>query len=367
MKVNFLLGSLIFRKKRTGVHLYYYNLLKHYAKDYDDFIVSVYNKKINVNTLVDKCFQNNVKYSHKFVRLLMYFIPAELFWGRADIYVCDGISPITLFKSKRVFVIHDLMVYLYPENYSFIKKLYLKYFFSKVDKADRIIAVSKQTKNDLVNILNVDENKVNIVYNGVEKIPIHDEAINLKVDINKKYLFYIGDFRKHKNVLSAIKAYKRYISKNNDELFFYIAGNQNGREYDALMTYVKDNALLNKVVFLGYVTESEKVYLYKHAFAFMFVSLYEGFGVPIIESMLYETPVITSNCSSMAEIAVDNSAILVDPNNIEEIAMAIESLNDGSIRKQIIEAGKNIAMQYSWDNAYKKFRYVLSSIGEINE
>ena len=364
MRINFLLGSLMFRKNRTGVHLYYYNLLKRFVSDCDKCVISAYDSKNDINEYVDECFWGKVKFSHKIVRILMYLIPAECFWGKSDIYVCDGISPVTLFKSKRIFVIHDLMVYMYPENYGWLKKIYLKYFFSKISKADKIIAVSQQTKSDIVNLLNVDENKISVVYNGVDKILLEDEKINLKVDTQRKFLFYIGDFRKNKNVLTAIKAYREYLNSTDDDMLFYLAGNAKGDEYKELLRYVQEYGLEDKVIFLGYVTDAEKVYLYKHAYAFIFVSLYEGFGVPIIESMLYETPVITSNCSSMAEIATGESAILVDPLNVRDIADAIDSLNNQEVRKSYIASGKNIAMKYTWDNAYNDFKRIIYEFGE---
>lgn len=361
MKINFLLGSLMFRKKKTGVHLYYYNLLLRYAKEYtDNYCISVYDCKSNVRPYIKKDFYGHVKFSSKFVRILLYFIPVELIFGKSDVYVCDGLSPLTIFESKKIFVIHDLMVYLYPENYSFIKRCYLKYFFRHIHKADLVIAVSRQTQNDIVRLLHYPEEKIRVVYNGVEKTTETQNNIKLSIDAKKKYLFYIGDFRKNKNVINALKAYEMYISNTSDDILFYIAGNRKGHEYEILKKYILEKGLENKVIFLGYITEDEKALLFKNANAFIFVSLYEGFGVPIIEAMSYGIPVITSNCSSMKEIACENSALLVNPQNVVEIADAIEKVQDVKVRQRLVYNGYRIASKFTWDNAYEQFRNVIN-------
>ena len=131
MKINFLVGSLVLRENKTGVHLYYDNIIQKCILNHiSDLKISVYEsyKSLSKRYLREIPYQQYLCTSFRFARVLTYFLPIELFFGCADIYICDGLSPKTLFKSKRVFVIHDLMVYLYPQNYTFAMKVYLKFF-----------------------------------------------------------------------------------------------------------------------------------------------------------------------------------------------------------------------------------------------
>lgn len=371
MKINFLLGSLILKDHKTGVHFYYEHLIQQMiCNNKFDFKISAYE---SYNSLKNR-YKARIPYekflltSFKLARLFTYFLPIEIFFGKANVYICDGLCPITLFKSKKIFIIHDLMVYLYPNNYSLLLRLYLKKFFSEIYKADHVIAVSEATKKDIVKILGVPPAKISVIYNGVEKKEINNDALSIRIKslFSNKYLFYVGDFRENKNIISAVKGYAEYITKNRDEnLYFYIVGNNKGKTYENINKYVIDNGLEDKVIFLGYVSETEKVLLYKNALAFLFVSYYEGFGVPIIEAMLYKTPVITSNCSSMKEIATENSAILVNPNNIQDIAYAIEKVQDISTREALIKNGIMVSKKYTWENSYNQLQALLESFGKM--
>lgn len=366
MKINFLVGSLVLRENKTGVHLYYDNIIQKCILNHiSDLKISVYEsyKSLCKRYLREIPYQQYLCTSFRFARVLTYFLPIELFFGRSDIYICDGLSPKTVFKSKRVFVIHDLMVYLYPQNYTFAMKVYLKSFFERAaEEADLVITVSETTKRDVISILGVPEDRISVVYNGVErhysKDDVRDEIYHL---VEKKYFFYIGDFRDNKNVISAIRAFEKY-SQRNEDIYFFLAGNPKGKNYEHIKEYVHTKGLSSKILFLGYVSNDEKVFLYEHAHAFLFVSLYEGFGVPIIEAMLYHTPVITSKCSSMCEIAVEGSALLVDPTNIEDICSAMKAISDPLVRERLINQGRMIAARYTWDASYHSFHNAIARL-----
>jgi len=372
-RINFLVGNLILRKQRTGVHLYYENLLKQMIKQKDirwDITISCYAKKMDIEKVYPEyknlIYKKYIKFSGKIVRVLAYFLPIEIFFKKSDIYICDGLIPVTINKSYKIAVIHDLMSKIYPENYSIKMKLYLGYYYYRCKKADCIIAVSETTKADIVKYLGINENKIKIVYNGfdfdnVRKSQTRDDE---KIDYNKKYLLYMGDMRKNKNLISAIKGFEIAL-KNNDKLFFYIAGAKKN-EYKRLYEYVVSQKLDGRIKFLGYVNEEQKENLYSNAFAFLFVSEYEGFGVPLLEASGYGIPVITSKTSSMQEIA-ENAAILVNPYNYNEIANAIIKLDNFEYWKEISYRQKNMLKKYTWENAYLQFIKILSEIGKDKE
>ena len=220
---------------------------------------------------------------------------------------------------------------------------------------DRIISIKSDKPMD-------DEDpksKIGIVYNGVTFNDEHALTQFKKIDFDNRYLLYIGDLRKNKNVISAIKSFE-ICMRRDQNLYFYIAGHKSN-EYLNLNQYVKDHGLENRVKFLGYVSEAEKIYLYKKAFAFIFVSGYEGFGVPIIEAMHYGIPVITSNRSSMKEISGDG-AILVSPDNIEEIANAIQLLENKDCYEEYVAKGYHIAEKYTWNNSYEQMKQLLKDV-----
>lgn len=366
MVINFLVGNLILRKNKTGVHLFHESIIRKFInaqESYTDIKISTFGNKRNKEKEIEFfSFHRFLLFSNKITRILSYFMPIEFFFGKADVYICDGLIPITLHKSCKVAVIHDLMVKIYPQNYKFLMKLYLNYYFFCAKRADYIIAVSNTTKKDIVKYLGVEERKIKVIYNGIELLNIKEKLKsieNIRFDIRKKYLFYIGDLRKNKNLISAIKGFALY-AKTNFDAIFYIAGNKN-HEYKKLYNYVREHNLSHRVFFLGYVNDAEKFMLYKNAFAFLFVSYYEGFGVPILEAMACETPVISSNCSSMKEIA-EQAAILVEPDDVEEIAKAIHKLDDFLLRKSYIKKGKILTEIYTWDHSYHQFVKFIKGI-----
>lgn len=362
MKINFLIGKLIFRRRKTGVHVFHENILKEYIKRNREipFFISAFTffkKKYKSDPLYPfTCFKS------KLVEIILYFLPIEIFFGKSDVYICDGFIPHTYYSSKKVAVVHDLMVKRYPENYKWIMKLYLYYYFYSIKRADVIIAVSETTKRDIVKYLKIELEKIYVVYNGINLNRSEIKIEKTENVLSKKYLFYIGDMRRNKNLLSAIKGFEKYIQDENDsEMSFYIAGSKKN-EYDNLYDYVKKKNIEKRVKFLGYVNENEKVLLYKNAFALLFVSYYEGFGIPILEAMFYEVPIITSDCSAMKEIA-GNAAVLVNPKDIQEISYAISQLNNSKTRLMYIDKGRKRVRKFTWENSYKQFYKVLQVIG----
>lgn len=362
MKINFLVGRLVFKEKKTGVHIFHQNILKEYIKrnSSKSFFITAFTyskEKYKSDPLFSFTY-----FRSRLIEIALYFLPIELFFFKSDVYICDGFIPYTYYPSKKVAVVHDLMVKIYPENYKWIMKLYLCYYFYNIKRADAIIAVSETTKKDIIKYLHIAPEKIYVVYNGLGFKKFKLEKERVKFSYQRKYLFYIGDMRKNKNLLSAIKGFERYIQNESDsEMYFYIAGNKKD-EYNKIYDYVKGKKIEERVKFLGYVTEEEKILLYKNAFAFLFVSCYEGFGIPILEAMFYELPVITSNCSAMKEIA-SNAAVLVNPEDIQEISYAIRRLNDLKTRLLYIDRGKKRVKKFTWRNSYKQFYKVLQEIG----
>lgn len=358
MVINFLTGSLAFREHKTGVHIVHENLIKLSVADKkrgNSYKISCYNTKKEISQYCkdylnrDNC---TVLFSNRIVRIFAYFLPIELFFGKADLYICDGLIPHVIYKSKRIAIIHDMMVKIYPQNYSPIKRNYLNYYFKMCRKADRIIAVSETTKRDIIRYLKIDESKIDVVPNGYSSEDKTLNSINRSKLRKERYVFYIGDMRPNKNLLNAIKGVEIALNTQPD-LKFYIAGKKS-HEYEKLMEYVHNHDLSKNIIFCGYISDEEKEELYRNSLGLLFVSYYEGFGIPILEAASYNTPVITSNCSSMKEIA-ENTSLLVDPDNPKAIGETILKLLNCEVRNNIIKKQKMLLSQYTWINTYEKF------------
>lgn len=363
MKILFLNGSAILDKKGTGVTNYYNNLINGLSKiktiEYD---IASFNHGISINNYKPE-IKNHIRFVRKgFNKYSKYFLPIEFLFGKYDIYICDGWLPIVFSKAKTLAIVHDLMSIIYPSNYKLRTKLYLQKYFKSLKKVDKIIAVSNSTKNDLVKYYNINSDKISVVYPIVsfKNINIRNSKTQ-GIDYEKKYLFYIGDMRKNKNLYRALKGYKLYIDKNNDsDLMFYIAGKKDF-EYKLLYNYICKYNLKNRVIFLGYISEEQKLLLYKNAYAFLFVSLYEGFGIPIVEAMHMNTPIITSNTSSMREIGI-NCCLLVNPKNISKISKSIKKIGDIDIRKKLKTNSIQRIHKFSEEKGVEDFIKILNRI-----
>lgn len=256
------------------------------------------------------------------------------------------------YNGASILTIHDLAIYINPEWFpkqSFSTKFLVP---RSLAKAKKIIVPSESTKQDLQNIFRVPEDKIKVVYEGVkteepsEKII---QAVLQKFKINPKepYFFFLGTIEPRKNLIALIAAYKILIQKNPDAPILILAGGK-GWKNDDIFEAIKKRDLENKIKYLGYVSNEEKFALMKSALAFVYPSLYEGFGLPILEAMSLNTPVITSRTSSLPEVSSDG-ALMIDPNDDNEIANALEKLwKDDSLHNELITKGKRQTARFSW-------------------
>jgi len=347
-------GHLILREHKTGVHYLHEQITKRICSDENEFKTSVayfdHNSKYSqfLNMTENRWMINHVNVCTKAPRILSYFFPIEIFFGKNDIYFCDGLFPITFFKSKRICLVNDLMVNIYPQNYTFIKKMYLKYFFRHLRRASKVVCISNNTKQDIIKYYGIPEKNITVCYDGVNEEPKFTSIFeNKNIKPDEKFFLYIGDMRKNKNLPNTVRGFIRFCEENsNSNLYFYIAGKQN-EEYETVKKIADTSKYSSRIKFLGYISENDKCYLYEHTSALVLLSFYEGFGMPIVEAMQYKRPIITSNCSSMLEIGKD-AAILVNPFDISGIAKSMGIISNGySINQSIYEEKLKL---YSFDN-----------------
>lgn len=257
-------------------------------------------------------------------------------------------------KIRYVALVHDLIPLRMPELFT---KRHLSRFriFTDICKrqADSYIAVSEATKADILHYMKVPEKKIQVIYEGANPdfTPERDEAgiadAMERFGITGKYLLCLSTVEPRKNMLRTIQAYEQYVLKNHLPYKLVIVGGKgwnNGDIYD----YVKEHRLEEYVLFTGYVSNQDVKNIYANASLFIYASLYEGFGIPVLEAMQSGVPVITSNVSSMPEVAGD-ACILVNPYEVDEIRDAIiRVLNDPKLQEELREKGIAQAKKFSW-------------------
>lgn len=262
-------------------------------------------------------------------------------------------------KCKLIITVHDLIfmhgsIFSPPTLYKKMGKAYRRFNIKfGIKKAYKIITISNDAKNEIIKFFPNEKNKISLCYNGTN---ISNEYLNdfewdnfcKENKITNRFILAFGSLEERKNTMGSIMAYEkvRQKIKNIDLVLFGFRDYEKSKEYE----YVNSKGI-EGVHFLGYVSNKEKNTLYKRSLCFLFPSFSEGFGLPILEAFYNEIPVVTSNCSSMAEIA-DDAAVLVDPFNIEEIYEGIiQVLN--SDNKELINKAKNRLKVFDWEKSAK--------------
>lgn len=255
---------------------------------------------------------------------------------------------------KTLAVIHDINFEHYPNDIPFIYRTYYRYFFSKfAKKAVRIATVSAYSKKDIVDTYSVSPDKVDIVYNGASEgfkplSIVEQQSVRDRYTEGKEYFLFIGTLHQRKNIANLLKAFEIFRSKTGAEYMLVLAGTKRWwtKEMEAAFSGMSHQ---QDVLFTGRIPDEDLYSLTAAAFAVTYVSLFEGFGIPIIEALRSDVPVICSNTTSMPEIAGD-AAILVDPFSVESIADAMIKLkSDQQLRSKLIENGKKRKNNFTWD------------------
>ncbi len=281
-------------------------------------------------------------------------VPAVLRKYKADVFVsCDGFCSLRT-KVPQCLVVHDLAFLHYPSFISKTHLLFYKRYTPKfLRKAASVATVSEFSKQDIVAQYKTEPAKIDVVYNGVKEIfqRVSDEekaATKNNYTDGKEYFVYAGAFHPRKNLMNLLKAFSVFKKRQQTNMKLVLIGRL-AWKYESFKQSLKSYKYRNDVVMTGYVQETELVPLIGSAYGLIYPSLFEGFGVPVLEAMRCDVPVITSVNSSMQEIALDG-AFYADANNYTGIADKMMLLyKDENLRKELIEKGRRVARQYDWD------------------
>ena len=283
-------------------------------------------------------------------------IPALLRKYKADVFVsCDGFCSLGT-KVPQCLMVHDLAFLHYPSLIPKSHLLYYKRYTPKMlAKAKAITTASAFSKNDIIDQYVVSADKINVVYNAAKEIfePLTDEekqATKAKYTGRKEYFIYAGAIHPRKNLVNLLKAFSLFKKRQQSSMKLVLTGRL-AWKYDSFVKNLKTYKYRDDVVMTGYVGEEEIKKLIGSAYAMVYPSLFEGFGVPVLEAMQSDVPVITSLNSSMQEIAKE-AALYADPESPADIAEKMMLLyKDEKLRSQLIEKGRVTGKQYSWEQS----------------
>ena len=253
-------------------------------------------------------------------------------------------------KAKFIVTIHDVIIKAYPHAHTegTIKESDEK-LRRVLGEADILVADSHNTRSDLIKFYGVDEERIQVIYPGVN---ISHERRG--ATCNEEYILFVGTLEPRKNVDGLIKAFDCLKKEHNAKHKLYIVGMKGWMFEDVFKAY-EEADFKKDIIFKGYVGDDELADLYQNALVFTYPSFYEGFGFPIVEAFSHGIPVVTSKTSSCGEIAGD-SALLVEPSDYREIGDAIYKLiNDQALREIFREKGLKRAKGFSWDRTAKEF------------
>jgi glycosyltransferase involved in cell wall biosynthesis len=281
-------------------------------------------------------------------------VPVVVRKYKADIFVsADSFCSLTA-RVPQCLVLHDLSFLHYP---GFIKKSHLRFYKKYIprflQKARSVATVSEFSKNDIISTYKTTDTKIDVVYSAAKDIfkPVSFEkkmAVKEKYTEEKEYFLYVGAIHPRKNLMNLLKAFSLFKKRQQSNMKLVIAGRLAWLN-EGFVESIKTYKYRDDVVLTGYIEETELVDLTASAWALVYPSLFEGFGVPVLEAMKCEVPVLTSSGTSMQEIA-GNAAAYFDATDIKDIADKMMLVyRDETFRKKLIENGKTISQQYSWD------------------
>jgi len=348
-------------RRYTGIGRYAYHLIKNLGDIDDQNEYLLYAKKglLNLSKKTPHFPAKNF-----FLKIDRFNLGIDKSIGKYDVYHSPSPDSIDIDSNAKVVVtVHDLIFKAFPQGHtqSAIDRTE-EQFLNITRRATRIICCSKNTKKDLKKFFNIEDEKISLVYQGVDKnifylIGEEEEKIADRIIHSKgvydPFVLTVGTIEPRKNLENVLYAFDKLRTRGKFNGKLVICG-MKGWLSDHIEGLIRKLALRKHAIFLGYVTDQELRYFYNKAEAFIFPSFYEGFGFPIVEAFCCGTPVVTSNVSSCPEVAKD-AALTVDPGNPEEIAQAIVSIiQNPELRRTLREKGFKRAGDFNIRKTAKK-------------
>lgn len=370
------------KKVRVFVDVYYFKAalsgIKTYIHEFNQASIKYGSKDIEYLFSHDlEKFKNNLIFinsKNRLVRWLFQFnyfiwkqiiLPLKLLYFKADYLICpDYIAPKLTFKTKKIIVIHDSLFWDYPKNYSSLWRKYFLYLVELgINNKTKIVTTSNYSKTNLKDRLKT-ITTINYVYQSSEKSQIFNKKTISSLRLPKSYILHIGSFEKRKDLLTLVKAFCD-LKKNqsNKNLKLILAGavtvNGNKKVYNKIKSFIDNNNLDSDVIFPNFISNEDLSIYYKNALVYVFPSIDEGFGIPIIESFSYSTPVVCSNIPVFKEIGND-AVVYFEKGNFISLSEKIQELiNSKELREKFVAKGEVQLKNFSRKKFIEGFENII--------
>jgi glycosyltransferase involved in cell wall biosynthesis len=363
---------LVHYQRTGGIAQYTLRLLNALlALEGDEEIVALHHRSDDVTSIVSTSSRQRVHAQRLFTpshhRYEQWALPIELMGKGLDVLHSPDFIPPLRRRCASVITVHDLAFLLSPQWLTAESQAYYGQIQRAAQSAEQIIAVSRATRDDLVRLLPVSAEKITVIHEAADNRfrPSADgrqtQAALAKFQLTQPFVLFVGTIEPRKNLKTLLRAFAMLVSNDkavanhksqiaNRKLQLVIAGKR-GWLSDDIDTLVGEWRLNERVRFLGAVSSEDLVGLYQAARVFALPSLYEGFGIPIVEAMACGTPVITSNVSSLPEVASE-AGLLVNPHEPQELALALRRVcEDDALHAELREKSLRRAQVFSWERA----------------
>lgn len=357
----------------TGIGRYVYELIHNLAEidDKNEYVIFMNNPEFEEFEPPNKRFKKVLVNARHYSFGEQVRFPELLYKEKLDLVHFTHFNAPVFYKKPCVVTIHDLTLHFYPgkKMTSFYRRWGYKIVLrSVVSRAKKLISVSQNTKEDLMTLMKVPDERVEVIHEGVNKNfkPItNEEKIN---DVRKKYgiikpfALYTGVWRSHKNLVNLIKAFS-YMKKNEHFDGQLVITGKEDHLYVEVRAVINELELEGDVVFTGMVPDEELPMLYSSAKVYIFPSLYEGFGLPPLEAMACGTPVAASKAASIPEVVGEDNAVFFDPYDPSDIAdAALKIWENEALASELVEKGLARVKEFSWKKMAKEVLSIYESL-----
>jgi glycosyltransferase involved in cell wall biosynthesis len=355
-----------------GIGTYIRNLLRQLARiDHEsEFVLLCRPADSQTLGALGTNFRAVVETSRNYTLAEQWAIPLALRREHVSLFHAPHYVLPPLIGCRSVVTIHDCIHLMFPQYLP--NRFAFAYAKASIRlaarRATRIMTVSESSKRDILRFVNVPPEKIDVIYNsyderfGIE--PAEEDVVRVRerYQLNDEFVLYAGNVKPHKNLGRLIEAFHLVRKRGMNNLKLVMIGDEISK-YSALRRAVHQYQLHKYVRFLGYLPEETLAVMYRLAGVFVFPSLYEGFGLPPLEAMASGTPVVTSNVSSLPEVAGD-AAVLVDPYDPHAIAEGIyQVLSDEQLRRALRLKGVARAGQFSWEQSVRRVHAIYEEVG----
>jgi glycosyltransferase involved in cell wall biosynthesis len=362
--------------QKVGVGVYALNLITKIAKidRRNIYYVLVQNDDRSLDFINQDNFilirVKSALFRHLLSRFLLeqFYIPYLI--KRADIDVSHSLHysfPLVTFRAKKIVNIYDMTFFLFPHLHVFIKVRYFRFYIKLASKlAHKIITISHSTRRDLIREFKISPDRLRVIYPGKSELFNPDldrsriSSAKKAYGIKTEYFLFIGTIEPRKNIRNLILAYHQFL-RENDRFALVIAGKM-GWHQDGITKIIDKLGLSRHVILAGYVKEEDKPFLISGSSIFIYPSIYEGFGIPVLEALACGIPTITSNVSSLPEVAGE-AAVLIDPSSVDELYAGMKRLTaDEKYYNELKERSISQAAKFDWAMAAKDTIRVYESV-----